>query len=161
MWKSGHSFMKEKMLETGALLGGEFSGHIYFKERWLGFDDALYAGARLIEILSTGDPSLDNQLAGLPPSVGTPELRLSVPPDTQFELVERLIGHSQWGEGKITTIDGIRVDYADGWGLVRASNTEPAVMLRFEADDAAALARIQHLFRDQLAAIDPDVAARF
>lgn len=161
MWKSGHSFMKEKMLETGALLGGEFSGHIYFKERWFGFDDGLYAGARLIEILSTSDPSLDNQIAALPPSVATPELRLALTEGTATALVERLVSHGQWGDGKITTLDGIRVDYADGWGLVRPANTEPALTLRFEADSDESLQRIQQLFRDQLAAIDPEVATRF
>lgn len=155
MWKSGHSFMKEKMAETNALLGGEFSGHIFFNERWFGFDDGMYAAARLIEILSTTDPNLDAQLALLPSSISTPEIRIDVDERAKFELIEQLAVRARFGEGKLTTLDGIRVDFPDGWGLVRASNTTPALTLRFEADDDAALDRIKNLFKDQLRAIDP------
>lgn len=161
MWLSGHSHMKEKMLDTGALLGGEFSGHIYFNERWYGFDDALYAGARLVEILSTGDPSMDNLLAALPPAVATPELRLPLAESDALELVRKLVENGDWGEGKVTTLDGLRVDYSEGWGLIRASNTEPALTLRFEANDDDALEHIRQLFRQQLASIDAEVAGRF
>lgn len=161
MWKSGHSFMKEKMAETGALLGGEFSGHIFFGERWFGFDDGLYAAARLIEILSTTDPDLDNHLAALPQTVSTPEIKLPSTDLAKFDLVSRLVDAGQFGEGKITTLDGLRVDYPDGWGLVRASNTTPDLVLRFEADNDAALTRIQTLFREQLVAIDPGLAFGF
>lgn len=155
MWKSGHSFMKEKMAETGALLGGEFSGHIFFNERWFGFDDGMYAAARLIEILSTTDPNLDAQLALLPSSISTPELKIDVDERAKFDLIEQLAATARFGDGKLTTLDGIRVDFPDGWGLVRASNTTPALTLRFEADDDAALDRIKNLFKDQLRAIDP------
>lgn len=155
MWKSGHSFMKEKMAETGALLGGEFSGHIFFNERWFGFDDGMYAAARLIEILSTTDPNLDAQLALLPHSISTPEYRIAIDERAKFELIEQLAAKARFGEGKLTTLDGIRVDFPDGWGLVRASNTTPALTMRFEADDEAALDRIRSLFKDQLRAIDP------
>jgi phosphomannomutase/phosphoglucomutase len=155
MWKSGHSFMKEKMAETGALLGGEFSGHIFFNERWFGFDDGMYAAARLIEILSTTDPDLDAQLATLPNSISTPELKIEVDELAKFDIIEKLLSGAQFGDGKLTTLDGIRVDFPDGWGLVRASNTTPALTLRFEADDEAALLRIENLFKDQLSAIDP------
>jgi phosphomannomutase/phosphoglucomutase len=155
MWKSGHSFMKEKMAETGALLGGEFSGHIFFNERWFGFDDGMYAAARLIEILSTTDPNLDAQLALLPNSIGTPEIRLEVGERAKFELVEQLAARARFADGKLTTLDGIRVDFPDGWGLVRASNTTPALTLRFEADSEQALARIKNLFKDQIREIDP------
>jgi phosphomannomutase/phosphoglucomutase len=155
MWKSGHSFMKEKMAETGALLGGEFSGHIFFNERWFGFDDGMYAAARLIEILSTTDPNLDAQLALLPNSIGTPEIRLDVGEHAKFELVEQLAARARFADGKLTTLDGIRVDFPDGWGLVRASNTTPALTLRFEADSEQALARIKNLFKDQIREIDP------
>lgn len=161
MWKSGHSFMKEKMAETGALLGGEFSGHIFFNERWFGFDDGMYAAARLIEILSTTDPNLDNQLAALPATVSTPELKIEVGEQVKFELMEKLAAGARFGDGKITTLDGIRVDFPDGWGLVRASNTTPALTLRFEADNEAALERIRNLFKDQLDAIDPGLTIGF
>ncbi|MET0379687.1 MAG: phosphomannomutase/phosphoglucomutase, partial [Spongiibacteraceae bacterium] len=161
MWKSGHSFMKEKMAETGALIGGEFSGHIFFNERWFGFDDGLYAAARLIEILSTTDPDLDNHLSALPQTVSTPELKLVASDGAKFDIISRLAAEGRFGEGKITTLDGVRVDYPDGWGLVRASNTTPALALRFEADSDAALARIQEVFREQLAAIDPGLAFGF
>jgi len=155
MWKSGHSFMKEKMQETGALLGGEFSGHIFFNERWFGFDDGIYAAARLIEILSTTDPDLDNHLASLPQTVSTPEIKLASTDSAKFEVISQLAAEGRFGDGKVTTLDGVRVDYPDGWGLVRASNTTPLLVLRFEADNDMALARIQDLFREQLVAIDP------
>lgn len=161
MWKSGHSFMKEKMAETGALLGGEFSGHIFFNERWFGFDDGMYAAARLIEILSTTDPNLDNHLDNLPPTIATDELKIDVSDTAKFATMERLAIEGDFGDGKLTTLDGIRVDFPDGWGLVRASNTTPALTLRFEADSDEALARIQTLFRDQLRAIDPALPISF
>src|SRR5690606_12750085 len=148
MWKSGHSFMKEKMQETGALLGGEFSGHIFFNERWFGFDDGIYAAARLIEILSTTDPDLDNHLASLPQTVSTPEIKLASTDSAKFEVISQLAAEGRFGDGKVTTLDGVRVDYPDGWGLVRASNTTPMLVLRFEADNDMALARIQDMFRE-------------
>lgn len=155
MWKSGHSYMKEKMAETGALLGGEFSGHIFFNERWFGFDDGMYAAARLVEILSTTDPDLDDQLATLPVAVSTPELKLETGEQAKFDIIGKLVSGGKFGDGKLTTLDGLRVDFPDGWGLVRASNTTPALTLRFEADDEGALRRIQSIFKDQLSAIDP------
>jgi len=157
MWKSGHSFMKEKMAETGALLGGEFSGHIFFNERWFGFDDGMYAAARLIEVLSTTDPNLDNHLASLPSAISTPELKLDTSEQAKFDIIGKLVNNGEFGDGKITTLDGLRVDFPDGWGLVRASNTTPSLTLRFEAADEGALARIQSIFKDQLAAIDPQL----
>jgi len=153
--------MKEKMAETGALLGGEFSGHIFFNERWFGFDDGMYAAARLIEILSTTDPSLDNHLDALPPSIATPELKIDSTEQGKFALMEQLALQADFGDGKLTTLDGIRVDFPDGWGLVRASNTTPALTLRFEADNEDALARIQAIFREQLRAIDPALPIGF
>jgi phosphomannomutase/phosphoglucomutase len=115
----------------------------------------------LIEILSTTDPDLDNHLAALPQTVSTPEIKLQSTEDTKFALISRLAAEARFGEGKITTLDGVRVDFPDGWGLVRASNTTPTLVLRFEADNDAALARIQSLFREQLVAIDPDLAFGF
>ncbi len=161
MWKSGHSYMKDKMAETGALVGGEFSGHIFFNERWFGFDDGMYAAARLVEILSTTDPNLDSLLGTFPTTLCTPELKIPMSEQSKFALMDRLTASANFGEGKITTLDGIRVDFPDGWGLVRASNTTPALTLRFEADNDAALARIQDLFKDQLRAVDPQLAFDF
>jgi phosphomannomutase/phosphoglucomutase len=146
--------MKEKMLETGALLGGEFSGHIFFKERWFGFDDGMYAAARLIEILSTTDPDLDLQLEAFPESIGSPELKVETTESQKFAIIEQLLDSAQFDDGKISTLDGLRVDFPDGWGLVRASNTTPMLVLRFEADTEEAMARIQSQFKDQLIGID-------
>jgi phosphomannomutase/phosphoglucomutase len=114
----------------------------------------LYAAARLIEILSTTDPDLDAQLAAFPDSFGTPELKIASDDTGKFTIIERLAKTGQFGDGKVSTLDGVRVDFADGWGLVRASNTTPMLILRFEADSEEALARIQQLFKDQLSSID-------
>lgn len=161
MWKTGHSFMKEKMVETGALLGGEFSGHIFFKERWFGFDDGMYAAARLIEILSTSDPDLDLQLEAFPDSVGSPELKVATSEEGKFQIIEQLVNQGEFGDGKVSTLDGVRVDFPDGWGLVRASNTTPMLILRFEADSEESLARIQVLFKEQLLGVDPGLQIGF
>jgi len=161
MWKSGHSFMKEKMQETGALLGGEFSGHIFFKERWFGFDDGMYAAARLIEILSTTDPDLDVQLEAFPEYISSPELKIVTGEQQKFSIIEKLQSDGQFGDGKLSTLDGLRVDFADGWGLARASNTTPMLTLRFEADNEAAMQRIQQQFKQQLTAIDGELEFTF
>lgn len=161
MWKSGHSYIKEKMQETGALLGGELSGHIFFKERWFGFDDGIYSAARLIEILSTSDADLDNQLSAFAESISTTELHLPVSEDDKFTLMDALRAQAQFGDAKISTLDGIRADYPDGWGLVRASNTTPMLTLRFEADTDEALQRIQGQFKEQLSAIDSSLSFPF
>jgi phosphomannomutase/phosphoglucomutase len=161
MWKTGHSFMKEKMAETGALLGGEFSGHIFFKERWFGFDDGIYAATRLIEILSTTDPDLDNHLAAFPDSISSPELKVESDEEQKFAIIEQLSSSGQFGEGKLSTLDGVRVDYPDGWGLVRASNTTPMLILRFEADTEEAMTRIKTLFKEQLIGIDNSLQFSF
>lgn len=161
MWKTGHSFMKEKMQETGALLGGEFSGHIFFKERWFGFDDGMYAAARLIEILSTTDPDLDLQLESFPTSIGSPELKIETTETQKFIIIEKLLNTADFGDGKINTLDGLRVDFPDGWGLVRASNTTPMLVLRFEADTDEVMSRIQTLFKEQLSMIDDSLQFSF
>ncbi|MGI9287663.1 MAG: phosphomannomutase/phosphoglucomutase [Pseudomonadales bacterium] len=161
MWKSGHSLIKEKMLETGALLGGEYTGHICFKERWFGFDDGIYSAARLIEIITTSGLTLEELLEEFPSSVATPEIILETGDSQKFALVEALIDNAKFGSGKITTLDGIRVDYPDGWGLVRPSNTVPALTLRFEADSDEALERIQSVFREQLGIMNPQLASAF
>ncbi len=150
MWKTGHSLIKAKLRETGAPLGGEMSGHIFFKDRWYGFDDGLYTAARLVEILSSvTDPSA--LLNALPDSLTTPELQLKLAEGENFALIEQLQHHASFAHStEVNMIDGLRVEYADGFGLVRASNTTPSVIFRFEADSAEALARIQHDFRQQI-----------
>ena len=161
MWKSGHSFIKEKMLETGALLGGEYTGHICFKERWYGFDDGIYSAARLIEIISTSGMSLQELVEEYPSSACTPEIIIPAGEIEKFKIVETLTDRAQFGSGKITMLDGIRVDYSDGWGLIRPSNTGPAITLRFEADDNEALERIQAVFREQIGLVSPALASAF
>ena len=147
MWKTGHSLIKAKMKETGALLAGEMSGHIFFKERWYGFDDGLYAGARLLEFLS-GVPDINATLDELPDSVNTPELQIKLKEGENYALIEKLQKTARFPDAReVITIDGLRVEYADGFGLARSSNTTPVVVLRFEADDEAALKRIQEDFR--------------
>jgi phosphomannomutase/phosphoglucomutase len=147
MWKTGHSLIKAKMKETGALLAGEMSGHIFFKERWYGFDDGLYAGARLLEFLS-GVPDIGATLDELPDSVNTPELQIKLKEGENYALIEKLQKTARFPDAReVITIDGLRVEYADGFGLARSSNTTPVVVLRFEGDDQAALKRIQADFR--------------
>jgi phosphomannomutase/phosphoglucomutase len=161
LWRSGHAFMKEKMQETGALLGGEFSGHIFFGERWFGFDDGMYATARFAEILSSSEGGLAPLLADFPETHSTPEILITVGEEAKFELIEQVSEKGDFSPGKITTLDGIRVDYNDGWGLLRASNTTPALTARFEARDSDALERIKQQFRAQLAAVAPDLDPGF
>jgi phosphomannomutase/phosphoglucomutase len=161
MWKTGHSFMKEKMQETGALLGGEFSGHMFFGERWFGFDDGLYSLARLAEIVSASPDGLDGLLVDFPDSLSTPEIRIAVAEEEKFKLVEQLAAEGDFAPGKLTNLDGVRVDFADGWGLIRASNTVPALTARFEADNSEALDRIKGQFREQLAMVDPALEPGF
>ena len=161
LWKTGHSLIKTKMKEVGAALAGEMSGHTFFGERWYGFDDGLYAGARLLEILSRHpDPSA--VLDALPDAVSTPELSLACAEGEQHALIEKLQRTATFpGAAEIIRIDGLRVEYSDGFGLARASNTTPTIVLRFEADDEAALARIQDDFRHVFAAAKPGAALPF
>ncbi len=154
MWKTGHSHIKAKIKETGALLAGEFSGHICFAERWYGFDDALYAAARLLEIIGGQSESVDDLFSQFPATVMTPEIKIQTTESKKFKILEDLQSKADFGGGTITSIDGIRVDYEDGWGLIRCSNTSPVLSLRFEADSEDAMTRIRDTFRDQLAAVD-------
>jgi phosphomannomutase/phosphoglucomutase len=161
LWKTGHSLIKSKMKETGAALAGEMSGHTFFGERWYGFDDGMYAGARLLEILSRhADPSA--VLDALPDAVSTPELNVACTEGEAHTLIAS-IGERETFPGAVDVvrIDGLRVEYADGFGLMRASNTTPVIVLRFEADNAAALARIQDQFRQVLAQARPGTALPF
>jgi phosphomannomutase/phosphoglucomutase len=161
MWKTGHSLIKAKMQETGAQLAGEMSGHIFFKERWLGFDDALYAGARLLEIVSSESDASSKLFASLPESVSTPELNIKMSDGEHFKLMEQLKSSAHFPGARLIDIDGIRLEFEDGWALVRASNTTPSLVLRFEANDAAAMGRIQDLIRSQLLSIAPDLDLPF
>ena len=161
MWKSGHSLMKAKMQETGALLAGELSGHIFFAERWYGFDDGLYTAARLLEILGIEDRHSDEVFEDFPEDISTPELNVQVTESDKFAIIERLEQQADFGDGNVSTIDGLRVDYTDGWGLCRASNTTPVLVLRFEAENEDALERIKSVFREQLQKAAPDLVAEF
>lgn len=161
MWRTGHSFIKSKLKETGAPLAGEMSGHIFFNDRWYGFDDAIYAAARMLEILMGLKRAPVQVFSKLPAGVSTPELRVDVEEGEQAKLVAKLVEAEGFSRGKRSTIDGLRVDYADGWGLVRASNTTPSLVMRFEADDDAALARIEGEFRDALQKVKPGIELPF
>jgi phosphomannomutase/phosphoglucomutase len=161
LWKTGHAFMKEKMAETGALLGGEFSGHIFFGERWYGFDDGMYAAARLAEIISNLGETLAELVTALPASTSTPEILIPVPEVEKFALVRRFIEQASFPDGKVNTLDGIRVDFSSGWGLLRASNTGPALTARFEASNQQQLQAIMDNFRSQLAELDPQLEITF
>ena len=161
MWKTGHSLIKAKMKETGALLAGEMSGHTFFKERWFGFDDGMYAGARLLEIVSR-HADASQVLTALPDSVSTPELNVACADTSPHALVEKLAASAKFpGASEIIRIDGLRVEYADGFGLARASNTTPVIVLRFEADNEPALLRIQAEFRRVLGDSMPGRALPF
>ena len=153
--------MREKVAETGALLGGEFSGHIYFGERWFGFDDAIYATARLAEIVSGTGSDLTTLLGDFPKTENTPEIMIPISEKNKFEVMRRLAKSGDFGSGKVTSLDGIRVDYSDGWGLLRASNTTPALTARFEGNSAEALERIKAQFREQLKQIVPSMESPF
>jgi len=161
MWKTGHSLLKAKLKETGAPLGGELSGHVFWKDRWYGFDDGLYTGARLLEILSrTADPSA--LLNGLPSAPSTPELHLQLQEGESFALIDRLRAEAAFpGAERIVDIDGLRVEYPDGFGLARGSNTTPVLVLRFEGETPAALARIQKEFARVILAARPDARLPF
>ncbi|CAN5494425.1 phosphomannomutase/phosphoglucomutase [soil metagenome] len=161
MSKTGHSLMKAKLRETGAPLAGEMSGHIFFKDRWYGFDDGLYTGARLLEIVSRSKDA-GAELEALPNSMSTPELHLHLAEGENFTLMETLAANAEFpGSREIITIDGVRVEYPDGFGLARPSNTTPVVVLRFEADTTAALARIQAQFATAIRAVKRDADLPF
>ncbi len=161
MWQTGHSLIKAKLAETGAPLAGEMSGHVFFKERWFGFDDGLYTGCRLLEILSrSANPSA--VLEALPQGVSTPELKLEMAEGEPHALIKRLQTEGAFdGATEVLKIDGLRADYPDGFGLARASNTTPVVVLRFEGDTPEALSRIQDAFRKQLLTLAPNVSLPF
>ena len=162
MWKTGHSFIKDKMAESGALLGGEMSGHIFFKDRWYGFDDALYSAARLLEILAAQEVASSRLFDTLPDAACTPEITVRLDRDgDQHAFIEAFRRDASLPGAEIITIDGVRAEYAKGWALVRASNTTPALVIRFEADSGSALQEIQATFRSQLLKVDSGLELPF
>ena len=161
MWKTGHSFIKARIKETGAQLGGEMSGHIFFKERWYGFDDALYAGARLLEILSKSDESVSDIFSRIPNSFNTPELNVQFAEGEHHAYMQQFADRASFDGATITTIDGVRADFDDGFGLVRASNTTPVLVIRFEAETEGGLERIKNTFRAEMLKLDNNLSLPF
>ena len=161
IWKTGHSFMKAKIIETNAALAGEMSGHFFFNERWFGFDDGIYAAARLLEIIDHMDKPAKEIFDALPNSVSTPELKCHTQEGENYAFMEKFQKVAAFPDANITTIDGIRADFSDGWGLVRCSNTTPCLVLRFDADNKQALARIKEEFRQQIMAVDDSLELPF
>lgn len=161
LWKTGHSLIKKKLRETGALLAGEMSGHFFFKERWFGFDDGLYAAARLLEIVAQDSKDLSTYFERLPHDISTPEIICPIPDEYKFTFIEKLIEKGIFPKGEKITLDGLRVEFAEGWGLVRGSNTMPALILRFEAETQAALNEIKHNFKTEMKKVEPSLKLDF
>ncbi|MCE3003370.1 MAG: phosphomannomutase/phosphoglucomutase [Xanthomonadaceae bacterium] len=161
MWKTGHSLIKAKMRESDAELAGEMSGHFFFRERWFGFDDGIYAAARLLEILGGSGRPPQEMFDELPKGVSTPELKITMAEGEHYAFIAKFRDTATFPGARVSNIDGVRADFPDGWGLVRCSNTTPSLVLRFDADSAEALARIQDVFRTQLLAQAPDLKLPF
>lgn len=161
MWKTGHSLIKNKMKDTQAILAGEMSGHIFFRERWFGFDDGMYTGARILEILSQYHETSDEVFKQLPTTISTPELKLPIREEDKQHFMQQLTQQAHFPDANYQLIDGLRVNFADGWGLIRPSNTSPNLILRFEGDDDASLQRIQALFRQQILQLYPEATLPF
>ena len=161
MWKTGHSFIKKKLKESGALLAGEMSGHIFFKERWYGFDDALYTAARLLEIVSATERSTEEIFGDLPDTVNTPELNIQFAEGEHYAFMDQLKQQATFDGAEMNSIDGVRADYPNGWGLVRPSNTTPVLVLRFEADSENDIRHVQNAFRQELLKVQPDLELPF
>ncbi|MEM1080263.1 MAG: phosphomannomutase/phosphoglucomutase [Pseudomonadota bacterium] len=161
MSRTGHSFIKQRLKAEQAPLAGEMSGHFFFAERWYGFDDGLYAAARLLEILAADERAVGQILSSLPKAESTPELKVEMEEGQPHAFMQAFVDQAQFDEAEINTIDGLRADFEDGWGLVRASNTTPVLVIRFEGQDKPALQRIQGLFREQILAINPDLRLPF
>jgi len=161
MWKTGHSFMKAKLKETGAALAGEVSGHVFFKERWYGFDDGIYGAARMLEIVA-GQPQTAHQLfSALPDAYNTPEMDVEFAEGEHYAFMEKFKKIAHFPDATIFDLDGIRADFADGWGLVRPSNTTPVLVMRFEGETPEALKRIQAEFKVLLHQVDPNLELPF
>jgi len=157
MWKAGHSLIKAKMRETDAAVGGEMSGHMFFADRFLGYDDAIYASCRLLDILARSSGGVLDLLAGLPPAFNTPEIRVDCPDTLKFAVTDRVRDRLR-KDYPVNEVDGVRVSFTDGWGLVRASNTQPALVLRFEASNAATCAEhrafVERIVAEERAAVE-------
>jgi len=162
MWKTGHSFIKNKMKESGALLAGEMSGHIFFKERWYGFDDGLYSAARMLEILAADNRAVSEIFNELPNDVSTPEITVHLDTDgAQHEFIDKFVQQSNFTDATLSTIDGVRADFDYGWGLVRASNTTPSLVIRFEAETEEKLNQLKADFKTQIHTVDPNINLPF
>ncbi len=161
MYKTGHALIKRKMKAEQAALAGEMSGHFFFKERWYGFDDGCYAAARLLEILSKQDAKISTLFKALPNSISTPEINIAIAEEKKFSFIEQFKHAHNFDSVELITVDGLRVEFQDGWGLVRASNTTPCLVLRFEANDAMALKRIQENFKLSILRIAPELHVPF
>jgi phosphomannomutase/phosphoglucomutase len=159
--RSGHSFMKSMMLETDAVVGAEFSAHVFIRDRWFGHDDGLYVAARFMELLARSGADVDQLLDSLPPAISTEELRVEVGEELKFPLMKRIADRAQFPDAQINRLDGVRAEFQHGWGLIRASNTTPALLLRFEAADQGALQRIQEYFRELLMQTAPELKIPF
>ncbi len=161
MWKCGHSNMKAKMAETGALLGGEFSGHVFIKDRWYGFDDGIYSAARLLEIITLRDQSLDDIFAALPQLPASPLITIASDDQKKFDIIQQLIDSGDFPNGKISQLDGLRVDFGKGWGLVRVSNTSPSLTLRFEGETEEVVSQLKLIFKRELLKVDDSLTLDF
>ncbi|RUR12405.1 phosphomannomutase/phosphoglucomutase [Legionella sp. km772] len=161
MCPTGHSIVKAVMRQENAALAGEMSGHLFFKDRWYGFDDALYSACRLLEIVSNSSLTLSEQFKSIPNSVNTPEIKIDISDEAKFLFMERFSQQAHFAKAKIIRIDGLRVEFAKGWGLLRASNTTPCLVARFEASDEKSLLEIQHLFKQQIQQLDQHLEVPF
>lgn len=161
MCPTGHSIVKAVMKDEQAVLAGEMSGHLFFKDRWYGFDDALYSACRLLELVSSSHLTVSEQFQLIPNSVNTPELKIAIADEDKFLFMQRFCEQADFPNSQIITMDGLRVEFANGWGLLRASNTTPCLVARFEAVDLDSLAQIQHLFKIQMHLLDADLELPF
>lgn len=161
MYKTGHSLIKAKMKEINGLLAGELSGHMFIKERWFGFDDGIYVACRFLEMLTKSDKTVSEMFAMIPNSINTPEIKLPISEAEKFQFMEKLQKMAQFPDGVVNTIDGLRVDYPDGFGLIRPSNTSPYLILRFEGESESALKHIQDLFKQNIMALNPNLKLQF
>ncbi len=161
MWKTGHSLVKAKLKEAGAPLAGEMSGHMFFKERWYGFDDGIYTGARLLEIIAKDDRDSASIFADIPQDTSTPEINVAMADDKKFAFVEKLVQQGDFAGAKKITIDGLRVEYPEGWGLVRCSNTTPNLVLRFEANDTTSLEKVKTIVKTEMKKFEPTLELNF
>lgn len=161
MCPTGHSIVKHVMKEEGAALAGEMSGHLFFKDRWYGFDDALYSACRLLEIISQSEVTISEQFAAIPNSINTPELKIAIADEEKFQFMKRFNERAHFPQARVIAIDGLRVEFAKGWGLLRASNTTPCLVARFEAEDEDNLEQIQRLFKAQMHLLDASLELPF